>query len=176
MIRAFGSTIQRFDILLILIISQLNRRYVIDKAFFLITRLGDGPLYVIAGILLIATPVQDGFKIVYIAILAYAIELPIYFVVKKYVKRLRPFEKMQNINHLIAPPDKYSFPSGHTAAAFVMAIVFSNHFSVLSPGLYILAGLIGISRVYLRVHYPTDIVAGAVLGIISANTSLWILG
>lgn len=176
MIRAFGNTIQRFDIALILYISQFSRKYFIDKIFHLLTRIGDGPLYVLAGILLLFGPIEGGLKIFYMAALALTIELPIYFVVKKYVKRLRPFEKMQNINHLIAPPDKYSFPSGHTAAAFVMAIIFSTHFSVLSTWLYILAILIGISRLYLRVHYPTDIVAGAVLGIISANTSLWILG
>ena len=176
MIRAFGDSIQRFDIALILYISRLNRRGIIDRIFYLITRIGDGPLYVLAGIILVTSPIRDGLEIFYIAVTAFAIELPVYFVVKKYVKRLRPFEQMQNINHLIAPSDKYSFPSGHTAAAFVMAIILSTYFSVLSPWLYIMATLIGVSRVYLRVHYPTDIVAGAVLGIVTANLSIWILG
>jgi undecaprenyl-diphosphatase len=175
MIRAFGNSIQQFDIALILYISQLNGRYVVDKTFYLISRTGDGPFYVITGIMLILGPVQDGLMISSVGALAFCIELPIYFIVKKYVKRLRPFEQMQYINHLIAPPDKYSFPSGHTAAAFVMATIFSVYFSNLSLILYVMASFIGFSRLYLRVHYPTDIFAGAVLGILSANISIWIL-
>ncbi len=176
MIRIFGNSIQRFDIALIMYVSQLNGKYIIDKTFYLISRIGDGPVYILAGIMLILGPMQDSSKIISISLLAFSVELPIYFIVNKYVKRLRPFEQMQNINHLIVPPDKYSFPSGHTAAAFVMAILFSLRFSILSPWLYLLAILIGISRIYLRVHYLTDIIAGALLGILSANLSIWILG
>jgi undecaprenyl-diphosphatase len=176
MIRTFGNSIQRFDITLILYISQLNGKYIIDKTFYLISRMGDGPLYILAGIILILGPIQNGSKILIIGLLAFSIELPVYFIVKKYVKRLRPFEHMQNINYLITPPDRYSFPSGHTAAAFVMAIIFSSQFSILSPWLYLLATLIGFSRLYLKVHYLTDIIAGSLLGILSANLSIWILG
>jgi undecaprenyl-diphosphatase len=74
------------------------------------------------------------------------------------------------------PPDKYSFPSGHTAAAFVMASIFSVNFSSLSLILFALASLIGFSRLYLQVHYLTDIFAGVMLGLISANLSMWIIG
>lgn len=176
MIRAFGNSIQRFDIALILYVSQLNGRYIIDKTFYLFSRIGDGPPYILAGIMLILGPIQDGSKILSIGLLAFSIELPVYFIVKKMVKRLRPFEQIQNINHLIAPPDKYSFPSGHTAAAFIMAIIFSSQFSILGPWLYLLAILIGFSRIYLKVHYLTVIIAGSLLGILSANLSIWILG
>ena len=176
MIKTFGNSIQRFDIAFILFVSKLNSRYVVDKIFYIISKIGDGPLYILIGVALIFTPVEFSYHILLIGFLAFAIELPVYFIVKKYVKRLRPFEQMQNINHLIAPPDKYSFPSGHTSAAFVMATLFSAFFNEVAFFLFLLASLIGFSRIYLRVHYPTDIFAGAALGIISANLSIWILG
>ncbi|HDZ11068.1 MAG TPA: phosphatase PAP2 family protein, partial [Bacteroidetes bacterium] len=73
------------------------------------------------------------------------------------------------------PPDQYSFPSGHTAAAFLMAQLLGYQLPFLVLPLYILAGLIGYSRIYLRVHYPLDVFFGAVLGFVSANFALKLL-
>ena len=175
MIKAFNNSIQRFDLALILYISQLNGRRISDRLFYLVSKIGDGHLYVLIGIFLMFASVQGSIKILYAGLLAFAIELPVYFIVKKYVKRKRPFEQIENFRKLIVPPDKYSFPSGHTAAAFVMASVFSFVFPIFSALLYFLASLIGFSRLYLRVHYPTDILAGCLLGILSAKFSLWII-
>ena len=73
------------------------------------------------------------------------------------------------------PSDKFSFPSGHTAAAFVMACVTLYHVPELAVLVLPLAVAIGASRVALGVHYPTDIAAGMVLGIITASLSLYCL-
>ena len=64
----------------------------------------------------------------------------------------------------IQPSDKFSFPSGHTAAAFVMASLLTAFYPPVALVAYPLALAIGASRVTLGVHYPSDIVAGAVLG------------
>jgi undecaprenyl-diphosphatase len=88
---------------------------------------------------------------------------------------MRPFDKVENLNHLIQPPDKYSFPSGHTAAAFLVAAILSHQFSDLTSVLYIWAILTGISRIYLRVHFPTDVLFGIILGLYSAQFGLWIV-
>lgn len=175
MIKAFNNSIQRFDLALILYISELNGRRILDRFFYLASKIGDGHLYVLIGIFLIFSSMQGRIKILFAGLLAFAIELPIYFIIKRYVKRKRPFEQIENFKKLIAPPDKYSFPSGHTAAAFVMASVFSFVFPLFCTILYFLASLIGFSRLYLRVHYPTDILAGCLLGILSAKFSLWII-
>ncbi|MEJ2054777.1 MAG: phosphatase PAP2 family protein [Calditrichaceae bacterium] len=175
MIKTFNNSIQKFDSVLFLYISGLNNHRIVDRVFYVISKIGDGPLYIIVGISLVLKPDEIGLNLLFAGLLAFTIELPVYFIVKRYVKRLRPFEKMDNIKHLIVPPDKYSFPSGHTAAAFVMATVFSYHFPAVSPWLYLAASLIGFSRLYLRVHFPTDVMAGVTLGILSANISLWII-
>jgi len=63
-------------------------------------------------------------------------------------------------------PDKYSFPSGHTATAFGAAFALFGQIGGFSYGAIALAPLIGFSRVYLGAHYPSDVVAGAFLGVL----------
>ncbi|KNZ69669.1 phosphoesterase PA-phosphatase-like protein [Thermincola ferriacetica] len=88
---------------------------------------------------------------------------------KRFVSRPRPY--------LVLPGVKlrrgfilkdYSFPSGHTAASFSIFTVISIHYPFIAPVLLTVAVLIGVSRIYLGQHYPTDVIAGAVLGIGSA--------
>ncbi len=85
---------------------------------------------------------------------------------KNIVGRIRPYDAIPGLIPLIGRPWDYSFPSGHTASSFAAAWVLyrrlPKRFGI--PGL-VLAGLIGISRLYLGVHYPTDVLFGAVSGI-----------
>jgi undecaprenyl-diphosphatase len=74
------------------------------------------------------------------------------------------------------PSDRFSLPSGHTAAAWVIAILVALHYPILAIPVFIWATLVGISRVYLGVHYPTDILAGFILGTLSAVSSILIKG
>jgi undecaprenyl-diphosphatase len=82
---------------------------------------------------------------------------------KLIVQRHRPFETQ------IGPPSStHSFPSGHTATSFACATVLSAFVPRLRVPFFLLAALIGISRVYNGMHYPTDVVAGALLGVLTA--------
>ena len=80
--------------------------------------------------------------------------------------RTRPFEINTAYNLIIKPPtDAYSFPSGHTSVSFMAAAViycYNEKWGIIS---YALATLIGFSRLYLYVHFPTDVLCGAILGI-----------
>jgi undecaprenyl-diphosphatase len=65
-----------------------------------------------------------------------------------------------------------SFPSGHAAGAFSLATVLSNKYPHLRLPFYILAGAVSVSRVYLGAHYPSDVVAGAIIGYTSSRITL----
>jgi undecaprenyl-diphosphatase len=82
--------------------------------------------------------------------------------------RPRPPLRYPNQDPLVAVPDTASFPSGHAATSFAGATILAFAFPRVAPLFYILASAVGFSRVYLGVHYPLDIVGGAVLGTLIA--------
>lgn len=87
------------------------------------------------------------------------------FVMKKLIRRPRPFNKHLNFTAVYQPP-QFSFPSGHTSSAFSNATALSMAYSkwyIITPSM-LWASSVGYSRMYLGVHYPTDVAAGAALG------------
>jgi undecaprenyl-diphosphatase len=161
------------------LISSVNnwaqKQNLVNKIFYLITFSGDGYFYPIIAAVLIFINFQLGIVFLKVGLLAYVIELPLYLIIKNSAKRKRPFDFLKNIVHQVSPPDKFSFPSGHTSAAFVFATLISLMVPALAPSAYIWAVLVGISRVYLGVHFPTDILAGTVLGMLSTYISYIII-
>lgn len=130
------------------------------------THLGSGGILWIALILWVLL-VKKEKKRGIIAILALLLCLVIgNGLLKNLVQRPRPFSYLPNLTLLIAPPQDYSFPSGHTmssfAAAYALSLGQSTRKKVL---LYVLAAAMAFSRLYLYVHFPTDILAGVVLGL-----------
>ena len=91
--------------------------------------------------------------------------------VKNIVARPRPYRMIETLTILIPEPGEYSFPSGHTSSSFAAGVVLY----LMLPKKYgipamILASLIGISRLYVGVHYPTDVLGGMVMGTLIAVT------
>lgn len=95
--------------------------------------------------------------------------------IKAYVNRVRPFIKHTNLNIKKIGIDEYSFPSGHTTAAFSIAIINSLFFPGIAVASILLACCVGISRIYLGVHYPTDVLAGTFLGSITSVLVFYII-
>ena len=87
-------------------------------------------------------------------------------IVKNIVRRSRPCWINDKIDMLIEVPKDYSFPSGHTLAAFIFATVVLHYDTRIGIPALIIAAAIAFSRMYLYVHFPTDILFGVVLGIL----------
>lgn len=85
-------------------------------------------------------------------------------VVKRISRRRRPDVGISGFKALVANPDAFSFPSGHTAAAFGVAVAVMGHTAGLGPLMAGLAAAIALSRVYLGAHYPLDVAVGALIG------------
>ena len=147
---------------------QANLRSpIMDLLMTAITTLGNHGLVwlILAGILLL-TPKHRKAGVAVLAGLALEV-VCCNLVLKPLVGRIRPCDVNPAVQLLVARPDDFSFPSGHTGASFaaVSALYFSRS-RLWMPSL-ILAVLIAFSRLYLYVHYPTDILAGALLGIMT---------
>ncbi len=90
-------------------------------------------------------------------------------VLKNWVARVRPYEVIEGLSILIAKPHDWSFPSGHTTNSFAAAwVVFTMLPRKYGLPALILAILIAFSRMYVGVHYPTDILGGIAVGCIGA--------
>src|SRR5579871_2594704 len=134
------------------------------RVFQVASRLGDGIAWYV---LILALPLLYGapaLKPAVIMALTGALGVLIYKLLKRVFVRERPFITHTAIDLAMAPLDRYSFPSGHTLHAVSFAWQASAHFPELSWVLVPLAALIAGSRVVLGLHYPTDVVVGALIG------------
>lgn len=93
-------------------------------------------------------------------------------ILKPWIARPRPFQIHSEVSLLVSPPHGYSFPSGHTFASFTAAAVILWTDKKLGIPALILAGLIGFSRLYLYVHFPSDVLGGMIFGAI-LGTVTW---
>jgi undecaprenyl-diphosphatase len=148
----------------------------LSTCFKWISKTGDGYLYLLLGAVLFYFDKQHSLLFLYTALVAYAFEIPTYIILKHLFKRQRPCDLLVGVQAHIVPSDKFSLPSGHTAAAFLMATIVMHFYPALGLIAYLWASLVGLSRIVLRVHFPLDVVMGASLGITVALSSIYILG
>lgn len=153
-----------FDQRLFLWVNQRQLIHQIQRATRLLSHCGDGYLYLLAAMLILWLEPASGQDFFVAALYAFGLELPLYLLLKNTVRRNRPAQALQGFESRHQASDRFSFPSGHAAAAFVFATVVAMYYPAFALPAYLLAGLIGCSRVLLGVHFPTDILAGAILG------------
>lgn len=152
---------------ILLFLQNVVRNPILDPIVIFITSLGDKGFIWIVGTIILLIPEKTR-KIGWMSALALLGSLMLNNnLIKNLVARPRPFTVLSDLSILIPRPGEFSFPSGHTSSSFAAAVVFYRHLpkKIGIPAL-VLAGLIGFSRLYVGVHYPTDVLAGAVMGVL----------
>lgn len=127
--------------------------------------------FVLAGILFIREERRNHWFFVPLLLAAAGSWLTVEKILKPFVARLRPSLEIGAIM-VGEAKDTYSFPSGHATIAFAMAVILSHREPRWRRHFFILAILIALSRIYLGVHYPLDVIAGSLLGFAIGNLSL----
>ena len=96
-------------------------------------------------------------------------------IMKNVFARSRPCWIDDSVKMLIKIPKDYSFPSGHTSVSFAGAFAIFLYYKKAGIAAFVLASLIAFSRLYLFVHYPTDVAAGVLIGLLCAAASFFIV-
>lgn len=168
------AAIQNIDIKLLTLIQRRLRCTVLDKMMPLITALGTcGIVWGVVMIVFLRIPTyrRAGFTLlVTLSVCAVLTNV----ILKLAFARPRPCHIFTDIPLLISRPMDFSFPSGHTMSSFAAATVILQTNHILGIAALALAALISFSRLYLFVHFPSDVLAGILFGFLTAGVVLMI--
>lgn len=156
--------LKRFDDYFINIINRrMSHRY-LDNIMSKATNLGGGVFstFLVLILILIGSSRHIGFE----ALVALSLSQIIVHPLKMILSRERPYKIIEQLNTFGINLKDYSFPSGHTTASFSIATTIAINIPRLSILVFTIAIIVGISRIYLGVHYPTDVAAGIILGVV----------
>lgn len=170
--RLYLNRIHYLDGALCVKVSHVSQYRVIRDWFRLISRLGDGAFwYVMMGAILFLKGKEGLLPVLHIAATGLTGTL-IYKWLKGKTLRPRPYEVHQDVWLTGKPLDKFSFPSGHTLHAVAFSGITLAYFPMLAWLLMPFAVMVAMSRVILGLHYPSDVLAGAVLGATISSLSI----
>ncbi|ASA56200.1 phosphatase PAP2 family protein [Vibrio gazogenes] len=161
--------IVKFDLALSLFCLQHRFSYPLARISRAVSHTGDGHLYVVIGGAAFLVDEIVGQALLVTGLISFLIELPLYWLFKNLFQRRRPQEFSSRVIAYITPSDRFSLPSGHTSAAFLMATLIASFYPSLSVMVFIWAGCIGAARILLGVHFFTDVLIGALLGMSCAQ-------
>lgn len=171
-----------FDLRIFEWVQTFNTNAVLTPILKVITTLGEGGIiFIIMALILMATKKyrKAGFAMI-IALVVMVICNNL--VLKEIFARPRPFNleydwwnEIYKYPEIVSKPSSFSFPSGHTSSAFAAAVAVLWYNRKIGIPTFIFAAIMGFSRIYVQVHYPTDVIAGAIVGIIYAFIGILIV-
>lgn len=172
----FLQSVQNLDGEILLQIQQHLRTDMLTPFMKIVTFLGNGGwFWILCAVVLLAIPKtrKTGYAAVFSLIFGAIVTN---LLLKNIVARPRPFAEIEALIPLIAKPTDFSFPSGHTTASFAVALVM---FRMLPKKIgipaVVLAALVAFSRLYLGVHYPTDVLVGFLVALMGSTVAVWIV-
>lgn len=162
------NTINYIDVSIFYFINIGMQNYIFDSIMPIITNAGLPGFWIIVCIGIYLFGGEKGKNTAILCIIALIIGYYLTEFLKYIVIRPRPYNVLESV-HLFTTMDGYSWPSGHTIAAFTGATLIGREYGNLCLVLLLLfASIVGFSRIYLGVHYPLDVVSGALIGIFLA--------
>jgi len=162
----------RFELTLCQHLNRIGYYTSLRLFFKSISRLGDGVFWYTLGLALPLLMGMEGLAALGHIMVSGLVCVAIYSQLKNRLVRQRPFISWEAIRAHTAPLDLYSFPSGHTMNAVNFAVLFSVFYPPLFWLVVPFALLVALSRVVLGMHYPTDVLVGAALGLLISWLSL----
>ena len=170
----FLQSVQNLDGEILLQIQQHLRTDMLTPLMKFVTFLGNGGwFWILCAVVLLAIPKTR--KTGYAAVLSLIFGVIVTnLLLKNIVARPRPFAEIEALIPLIAKPTDFSFPSGHTTASFAVALVMLRMLpKKIGIPAVVLAALVAFSRLYLGVHYPTDVLVGFVVALVGSSLAVW---
>lgn len=174
-IRPYLHRMHQLDSNMCVVVNHTSHYRMVRYSFRLVSRLGDGMFWygLMAAMLFIKG--NDGLLPVLHMALTGLTGTFLYKWLKRKTLRPRPYAVRQEITLAAMPLDKFSFPSGHTLHAVLFSVIALNYYPQLAIILLPFTSLVALSRVVLGLHYPSDVVAGALIGAAIAGFSLLVI-
>lgn len=162
----------KIDDKLFLKIFKDNRKGPVKTFMKFMSRMGDGYIWVLLYLLFYMFRIKYAALYFSRAVAAVFLCIFLFLYIKSFFSRIRPYKKHDKVP-IMYPPDKHSFPSGHTMVAFAISFCMGSYSTYSALLFYPIASLIAFSRVYVGLHYPLDVVCGIIFGTIIGFLSNW---